>query len=207
MIKKPEIGGVLLAGGKASRMGFRNKALQLLNGEPLLAHGIRRAQPQVHRLILSVNHNAELYQPFKLPIVADHNDSYRGPLLGIYSAMRWFTHQQEYPSIKYLACFAADVPEFPADIIQDLALALSNSSSSVSYVFHLGQIQPLFSLWHLSLVDTLFDAIDSGLYGPKLLFESLGAVAVHCESSTKGAFFNINSIDDLATAARIIVKK
>ncbi len=206
MIKQSEIGGVLLAGGKASRMDFRDKALQPLHGEPLLAHCIRRADPQVKRLILSVNHNAERYHPFGLPIVADEDTSYRGPLLGIYSAMRWFLQEQEDAAIQYLACFAADVPAFPADVIRDLARALSESNGSVAYVVHRGQVQPLFSLWHLSLVGNLRSAIDSGLYGPKLLFKSLKAVAVENGSAEPGAFFNVNRNEDLATASRLISK-
>ena len=197
---------MLLAGGKASRMDFCDKALQPLHGEPLLAHCIRRARPQVRRLILSVNHNAELYQPFELPIVADQDASYHGPLLGIYSAMRWFLQEQEDPGLKYLACFAADVPEFPADIVSELAHSLGETSGRVAYVVHRGQIQPLFSLWHLDLANTLCGAIESGLYGPKLLFESLNAIAVVNKSSAPGAFFNINRDEDLSAASRLIAK-
>jgi len=208
MIQKPEIGGVLLAGGKASRMDYRDKAMQLLHGKTLLEHCIERASPQVDRLVLSVNHSAELYQPFGLPLVADHDASYRGPLLGIYSAMHWFVHEQTEHKLKYLACFAADVPAFPADLIGNLARALSSNRSAgrVAYTVHSGQVQPLFSLWDLKLLDTISAAIDSGLYGPKLLFESLDAIAVNDASTAPGAFFNINSADELKTATQLLSK-
>lgn len=185
-------------------MDFCDKALQLLHGEPLLKYGISLARPQVESLIISANHSTELYQSFGLPVVADQHASYSGPLLGIYSAMHWFLHEQANPDIQYLACFAADVPVFPADLIQNLAAALSSSTSGVAYTVHNEQIQPLFSLWRLSLADTLLDAIGSGLYGPKLLFQSLEAVAVTHTNDAPGAFFNINSHAELAVASRLI---
>ncbi|MEX0962977.1 MAG: molybdenum cofactor guanylyltransferase MobA [Pseudohongiellaceae bacterium] len=205
MIEKTAIAGVILAGGKASRMDFRDKALLHLNGEPLLAHVIRKAEPQVQQLLLSVNHNAEQYQSFELPIVGDHELSYGGPLLGIYSAMRWCLQQPD-TNLKFLACFAADVPEFPQHVVTDLSAAIQDASIGAAYIRHRGQIQPLFSLWRLALADQLHKAIMSGLYGPKLVFESVHAVAVHSDNDTPGAFFNINSSTELEFAAGLIRK-
>ena len=124
MIDKSQIGGVILAGGKASRMGFRDKALEPLHGQALLAHVINTAEPQVHSLTLSVNHNTERYQRFELPLVSDYVQTYAGPLLGIFSAMRCFLGSKPHQHIEYLACFAADVPEFPGHVVQALARAM-----------------------------------------------------------------------------------
>jgi len=207
MIDTSQIGGVILAGGKASRMGFRDKALQPLHGEALLAHVIDTAKPQVASLVLSVNHNAPHYQGFGLPIVADHVQNYAGPLLGIFSAMRWFLESEQHRDIKYLACFAADVPEFPDHVVQALARAMPMKSSTATYICHRGQIQPLFSLWDLTLVDTVEAALAEGLNGPKLLFDSIAATAVEIDGDSPGAFFNINRLEDLQAATLLIGKK
>ncbi len=45
--------GVILAGGRSSRMGVGRKALLELHGRPLLAHVIERLQPQLDSLLLS----------------------------------------------------------------------------------------------------------------------------------------------------------
>lgn len=201
MIPKTEIGGAVLAGGRASRMGYRDKALQRLGGKSLLAHVIERAEPQVGQLILSVNHNAQLYQPFGLPLVPDPDRSYHGPLLGIYSAMRWYRERPE-PGIKYLACFAADVPVFPLTVIDELASALGDSDKGAAYVIHRGRIQPLFSLWRVSLTETIREAIEAGLYGPKLIFDAVNAMGVSCEGSEPLDFFNINSSAELEAATQ-----
>ncbi|MFT7471783.1 MAG: molybdopterin-guanine dinucleotide biosynthesis protein A [Kiritimatiellia bacterium] len=204
MISKSEIGGVILAGGKASRMGFRDKALETLHTRPLLEYVIGKAAPQVEHLILSVNHNIERYQAFKLPIVSDRTASYGGPLLGILSAMHCFQSAQTDNKVRYLACFPGDVPEFPEDVVSRLALELDKKSATVTYINHRDQIQPLFSLWRLDLIEIIEEAVADGLFGPKLLFGSLKAVAVKCDDKSPGAFCNINSSEDLNAAALLI---
>ncbi|PCI73699.1 MAG: molybdenum cofactor guanylyltransferase [SAR86 cluster bacterium] len=207
MISKSEIGGVILAGGKASRMDFRDKALVPLHGKPLLDYVVSKAAAQVKKLVLSVNHNIERYQVFELPIVSDRDASYAGPLLGILSAMHWFRNAQANKGIHYLACFPGDVPEFPHDVVGQLAQELNKQSAAVAYVYHRDQIQPLFSLWHLDLIEQIEAAVAAGLYGPKLLFGSLKAVAVNCDDNSPGTFCNINSAEDLNAAAALIARK
>ena len=207
MIDKSAIGGVILAGGKASRMNFRDKALQHLHGRPLLAYVIAKASPQVAQLVLSLNHNVELYQPFALPIVGDRDRSYGGPLLGILSAMHWFREGMPDSGIHYLACFPADVPQFPGDIVCQLADELDRESADVAYVYHQGQIQPLFSVWKLALLERVEKAVDTGLVGPKQLFASLRAVALDCKDNSPGSFNNINRAEDLVAVAKVIGKE
>lgn len=207
MISKSEIGGVILAGGKASRMDFRDKALEPLYGKPLLEYVKATAAPQVNQLVLSVNHNIQRYQAFGLPIISDHDASYGGPLLGILSAMHWFRGPQPNKEIRYLACFPGDVPEFPNDVVSRLAQQLTSESAVVAYICHQGQIQPLFSLWHLELVLQIEDAIAAGLVGPKLVFGSLNAIAVNYDDTTPASFCNINTAEDLHAAAQLLAKK
>ena len=206
MIDRSTIGGVILAGGKASRMSFRDKALLPLHDKPLLEYVTAKARPQVKQLVLSLNHNTEHYQSFNLAIVGDQDASYGGPLLGILSAMRWFQSTQADKGIRYLACFPCDVPEFPQDVVEQLAQQLHTESASVAYIHHRNQIQPLFSLWHLGLIRQIEEAISAGVAGPKLLFDTLEAVPVICEDKAPGAFYNINSPEDLDAATQLITR-
>ena len=196
-----------MAGGKASRMDFRDKALETLHGKPLLEYVVSKAATQVEHLVLSVNHNIERYQAFGLPIVPDRDTSYAGPLLGILSAMHWFQSAQTDKGIRYLACFPGDAPEFPEDVVNLLALELDKKSAAVSYIYHRDQIQPLFSLWRLDLIGKIEEAVADGFFGPKLLFGSLNAVAVNCDDNSPGAFCNINSSEDLDAAALLISRE
>ena len=188
-------------------MGFRDKALETLHGKPLLEYVVSKAATQVEHLVLSVNHNIERYQAFGLPIVPDRDTSYAGPLLGILSAMHWFQSMQAGKGISFLACFPGDAPEFPQDVVGQLTQKLNKESAVVAYIYHQDQIQPLFSLWHLGLIEQIEDAVAAGLYGPKLLFGSLKAVAVNCDDNSPGTFCNINSAEDLHAAALLIGHK
>ncbi|GJM12477.1 MAG: molybdenum cofactor guanylyltransferase [Pseudohongiella sp.] len=206
MIDRSEIGGVILAGGKASRMDFRDKALQPLFAKPLLEHVIGIASPQVEKLALSVNHNIDRYQRFALPIVSDDDSSYAGPLLGILSALKWYRSAREGRGINYLACFPADVPEFPSDVVCQLAAGIEEHAASVAYITHREQIQPLFSLWKLELLEAVEKAVADGLYGPKLLFDSLASAAVDCSTENPAAFYNVNRLEDLEQASQLLGK-
>lgn len=55
------ITGLLLAGGRGTRMGGVDKGLQPLRGEPLALHVLRRLAPQVDALVISANRHFDAY--------------------------------------------------------------------------------------------------------------------------------------------------
>ena len=77
--------GLILAGGSASRLDGRDKALIPLGGKPLLAHVMARLAPQVDALALSSNAARERYADFDIPVVADRLPGL-GPLAGVHAA-------------------------------------------------------------------------------------------------------------------------
>ena len=208
MIPVDEIAGIILAGGKASRMSFQDKALLSLHDQPLIEHVIALANKQVSRLAISVNHNLHKYEYLGIPLIQDYSNQYAGPLVGICSALRWFNAERgnegENTGIKYLACFAADVPCFPHDLVTQLADSLINSDSEVAWCRCEGQLQPLFSLWSLNTLPKLESAIAKGLYGPKLVIPSLRNTLVEFNKLEAGYFLNINSEELLANAQKLI---
>ena len=54
---KSLITGVVLAGGRGTRMGGVDKGLQLYNGTPLAKHAIQELRPQVGNIIINANRN------------------------------------------------------------------------------------------------------------------------------------------------------
>ena len=85
--------GILLAGGKSSRMGGGDKCLLPLAGRPILAHVIERLKPQVAELIISANGESTRFSDFGLPVVEDRLGGYVGPLAGILAGLEWAAHQ------------------------------------------------------------------------------------------------------------------
>ena len=63
--------GILLAGGRSSRMGGGDKCLRQLAGRPILAHSIERLRPQVSGMIINANEDVSRFAGFGLPVVSD----------------------------------------------------------------------------------------------------------------------------------------
>jgi molybdopterin-guanine dinucleotide biosynthesis protein A len=207
--------GVIVAGGQASRMNHLDKPLLPLAGKPLIQHVIDLARPQVADLVINVNRTLASYRQFQLPLVTDLSKPCEGPLIGIYSAMQWFIDQDI--EAQYLACFPADVPAFPADIVGQLASQLQKqpgpaagrdkSVKTVAWCQTGDQVQPLFSLWPFSLLTNLERAIERGVHGPRLFFRDHENVILQLPAAQAPQFFNINTPAELATAERMFARR
>ena len=83
---KSEITGIVLAGGRASRMGGIDKGLQLYKDIPLAMHAIQQLQPQVGTLLINANRNLEEYavwgKQYAASVVVDGLADFAGPLAG-----------------------------------------------------------------------------------------------------------------------------
>lgn len=89
------ITGVVLAGGKATRMGGIDKGLQALNGRPLWRHVAEALAPQVDELVISANRHLEQWRASGYPVFRDIQEGYQGPLAGMLAVMQqvaspWF---------------------------------------------------------------------------------------------------------------------
>ena len=75
------ITGLILAGGRGSRMGGVDKGLQPFRGQPLAMHALQRLQPQVGDVMINANRNIPAYQAFGVPVWPDADpQAYAGPL-------------------------------------------------------------------------------------------------------------------------------
>lgn len=204
LIPKSEITGIILAGGKASRMGFVDKALLPLHGYPIINWIIDKTEHQVSTLALSVNRNEAAYRYLNLPIVADVGSPCEGPLVGIVSAMKYFISTEAPIRTAYLAVFPGDVPYFPENLMRLLGQRIIANDADVAFCQNCDQIQPLFSLWSYSTLPKLEKALKNGLHGPKQVFPLLNSVAFEVNSKDPALFLNINSPEDLLAAEKLI---
>lgn len=201
---KTQICGVILAGGRGRRMGNTNKPLMPLGEGKLIDQVISRAAPQVTTLCLSVNHDRQAYGYLGLPMVPDHKHAYAGPLNGIVSAMGWLIDEQAIAPVSgLLACFPGDVPWFPADLVDRLLERMLQEQADLVLVEADGQLQPLFSLWRLSLLPQLQQALDEGLYGPKLVLPRIEHALLKLQAASEKEFLNINTVELLELAQKL----
>ncbi len=69
--------GVILAGGRAERMGGGDKGLREVGGKTILARVIERLRPQVDALVLNANGDPARFAAFGLPVAARQRAGFR----------------------------------------------------------------------------------------------------------------------------------
>lgn len=192
--------GVILAGGRSSRMGVEHKALAKLAGKPLLAHVLRRLQSQSDPLLLSCQSDTRVFEPFGLPVVADLKRGHRGPLTGLYSTLRYLEDNDQKNGLFLCPC---DAPFIPENLVQVLTDAARDEQPPAVVISYQGELQPTFSLWqnhHLGVIRA--SVIDKGMGGLKAVLKSIPHKVVEWAKTEPSPFFNVNTPEDLATARK-----
>lgn len=182
-----QVTGVVLAGGKASRMGGQDKGLMPLNGRPLWLHVADCLRPQVDSLVISANRNLQTYQASGLPVIADTLPGFPGPLAGILSVMR------QAPGEWFLFC-PCDTPFIPNTLFT--RLEAKRKDAPVVWVHDGERDHPAVVLAHRSLAAQIEDYLARGERRVMVFMREAGGHSVDF-SDMKAAFRNINTLDDL----------
>ena len=70
-------------------MGGVEKSLLSLGGKPMIARVIDALRPQVRSLVINANGDPARFASFDLPVVADRQADFAGPLAGLLAGMEW----------------------------------------------------------------------------------------------------------------------
>ena len=163
---------LLLAGGRGSRMGGRDKGLLEWHGQPLIAHLHALVRPLTDDLIISCNRNHERYAAHANRLVSDAESSFPGPLAGIRAALGIARH----PWLLVLPC---DTPGLDATLIQALRQR-AEQTLKPCMVRQDGQWQPLVSILPTALAAALEDAWNNGERSPLRFLLQHQAQALEC---------------------------
>lgn len=195
------IAGVILAGGKATRMGGGDKGMREIGGRRLIDHVIERLTPQVSAIVLNANGDPSRFGEFGFPVLPDSLPDYPGPLAGVLAALDWAAEN----GVNHVVSVAADTPFFPLDLVEALkkaagpeGLALAASPDETSRV----QRQPTFGLWPVALRRDLRAALEGGLR-KIVLWTDQHQAGQAVFSADYDPFFNVNTPEDLAAAEAI----
>nr|WP_197969171.1 molybdenum cofactor guanylyltransferase MobA [Buttiauxella agrestis] len=183
-----EVTGVVLAGGRSTRMGGQDKGLIELNGLPLFEHVIRKLAPQVNDVVISANRNRAKYQSVGLTVLSDTLPGYPGPLAGMLSLMK------QLHSEWFLFC-PCDTPNIPEDLAS--RLWEQKRDASAVWVNDGERDHPTIALLHKKLTAPLESYLASGERRVMVFLRELGGHAVLFPNQ-KQNFVNINSPEDLA---------
>ena len=197
MIDTQDITGLVLAGGRGSRMGGVDKGLQTFNGIPLALHTLLRLQPQVGEMMVNANRNLAAYEAFGAPVWPDVLADYAGPLAGFLTGLE----RCETPLLLTVPC---DTPLFPLDLARRLADALARDDAEIAMAAAREEdgklrAQPVFCLLRTGLLESLVAFTHGG--GRKIDAWTAQHRTVIVPFDAPGdearAFFNANTLAEL----------
>ena len=152
MIPRDDITGLILAGGRGSRMGGVDKGLQNHKGMPLAVNALMRLTPQVGHLMINANRNLSAYESMGVPVWTDALPDFAGPLAGFLAGL-------ERCETPYLLTVPCDTPNFPEDLAARLGAALSEADAEIAMAATRegGELrtQPVFCLMKTELMESL----------------------------------------------------
>ncbi|MFB0711128.1 molybdenum cofactor guanylyltransferase MobA [Buttiauxella noackiae] len=182
-----EVTGVVLAGGRATRMGGLDKGLINLNGQPLFEHVMSKLAPQVGSVVISANRNIEIYQSFGIDVLSDTLPDYPGPLAGMLSAM------QNLSGEWFLFC-PCDTPNIPDDLAYKLWM--QKGESYAGWVKDGERDHPTIALMHRKLVTDLEQYLAAGERRVMLFLREVGGKPILFANQMQN-FINVNTPEDL----------
>jgi molybdopterin-guanine dinucleotide biosynthesis protein A len=197
MIDKDQVTGVILAGGRGSRMGGADKGLQNFRGMPMAMFTFMRLAPQVGELMINANRNLAAYESFGVPVWPDSLSDYPGPLAGFLTGL-------ERCETDYLVTVPCDTPLFPQDLVARLGEALEREDAEIAMAAAReedgqSRAQPVFSLLKRELMESLVRFTHGG--GRKIdawtAQHRTVLVPFDREGDDAGAFRNANTLAEL----------
>ena len=205
MIVSTDITGLILAGGRGSRMGGVDKGLQGFNGIPLALHTLLRLQMQsagpLAHVMINANRNLAAYEAFGASVWPDVLADFAGPLAGFLTGL-------ERCETPYLLTVPCDTPLFPLDLVDRLASAMNAHDADIAMVAAPesdGQgntkvrAKPVFCLLRVELLESLAEFTQSG--GRKIdawtAQHATALVPFDQATDDPRAFFNANTLAEL----------
>lgn len=185
-----KITGVVLAGGRGSRMGGQDKGLVLLNSVALFQYVLEALRPQVNQLVISANRNIDIYQQTGVPVIADSLPDYPGPLAGILAVM-------ESIESEWFLFSPCDTPNIPTNLVSSLWKGLGDPPLPAVWVNDGERDHPGTVLIHHSAKAALKRYLNAGERRVMQFLLSLGGRAIVLDQSLN-RFTNINTLDELS---------
>jgi molybdopterin-guanine dinucleotide biosynthesis protein A len=204
---REDVAGVLLAGGRSSRMGGGDKGLLEIAGRPMLAHVVERLKPQVGPMAINANGDPARFARFGLPVVPDTVGGFAGPLAGVLAGMRWAAGAA--PRASAIVTVSTDAPFLPRDLVARLRAAVAQRPTAVALASSGGELHPVIGLWPVALADDLEAALDAGLRKVLHWTDRHGTVPVDFPFVEIGGravdpFFNANTPAELDEARAML---
>lgn len=188
-----DVTGLVLAGGRGTRMGGVDKGLERFQGEPLAVRAMMRLMPQVGEVMVNANRNLGVYEGFGCEVLLDSIEGFQGPLAGILAGLAAI-------QTRFMQVVPCDVPNYPLNITDKLYKAAVAADAPIAMPYTIEpdgrrQVHPVFVLVRADMHDPLFEYLRAGHRKIDPWTKQMGAVEV--EFSDTPAFFNANTTAEL----------
>lgn len=193
-----DVTGIVLAGGRARRMGGVDKGLIDIAGAPMIAHVLGRFAPQVNAVLISANRNLDDYGAFGYPVLPDFHADYPGPLAGFAAGLR----AADTPFVLAVPC---DSPLLSRVLVSRLCAAAGEVSADIAVAHDGDRLQPTFALMRSSLADSLESYIAAGERKIDRWYARQDMVTVDC-SDIAASFANVNDPEQRAAIEKEIMR-
>jgi len=182
--------GIVLAGGKSRRYG-RNKALEPIQGVPIIERTVRTLKCVFHHVLISTNNPAD-FDFLHLPHVEDRVPGW-GPLGGLQAALLAMPDEAGF----FVAC---DMPLLNPDLIRHMARLGADADAVVPRIG--GYLEPLHALYRRTCLNAVKRAIDRGDHGirsffPDIRIHFMEEDAIRTLNPALDAFVNVNRPGEL----------
>ena len=193
MITAENITGLILAGGRAQRMGGIDKGLISFHQKPLIESTISRLKPQVGSILINANRNVTKYAVYGYPVILDETPDFSGPLAG-------FSVGLKACKTPYLLTTPCDSPLLPSDLATKLSEELERGDFDLVYASSKeedGKIwaQPVVCLMRANLQESLDTFLSKGDFKIDRWFKEIKSSTVIFEDAQ--AFANVNTPEEL----------
>lgn len=187
MTDRSELTGIILAGGKSSRMG-REKGLVEFHGKPLIQYSIDLLSSYTDRILIS-SANPD-YLPFGLELVPDAITG-QGPAAGLATVLR-------HSKTQWNLVLACDLPFLEPELIDSLLESTGDNDAVIP--IHHGEMEPLAALYHRNLAGHFAEAVSSGNLSLQKILLTMKAHYIDVGLLIKKhprMFTNFNTMNDL----------
>jgi molybdopterin-guanine dinucleotide biosynthesis protein A len=187
-----DVAVVVLAGGEGRRIGG-GKPLRIFAGERLIDRAVTLARSWSDRVAIAVRDRSQVGS---VPVDLIYDEDVPGPLGGLISGLEFAARERR----EFLLAIPADMPFLPPDLLDRLGEAIGDRRCALAASG--GQLHPVCGLWRAAAIDRAVSYTGAGRRSLKGFAELVGFVAVEWPNEPVDPFFNINTSDDLAEAAR-----
>ncbi len=191
--KEDEItcGAVILAGGRNSRMGGRNKAFLKVGGETILDRVVKRLRLFFDEILL-VTRSPGLYQGSSVEVIEDIFEA-RSSLTGVHAGL---SHARS----DYAFVIPCDAPFIRPALIRLMLFELDASPASIDVLvpFHDGRYEPLCAIYSKNCIGPIEDQLkrkDYKIYHffDQIRLKTLSAERIKSADPEMRSFFNVNT--------------